>query len=223
MSRLDPAQDESFLIRDLKRRNRISPQLLVAPSAEPVSLDQVKTYLKVDYTDEDAMIAGLISRARRAVEEYTRRALLTQTWQQLMDYGPFMTEIARPPLQSVTKIEVTGFDGTVTQVDPSVYVVDTVSTPGRIILNPGQVWPVWPTMRGFASFKITYVAGYGNLALTVPEPFIQVIYELVAFWYLNREGQNVPNDIFQDLDTFRLRGPLQQSYRPWPAVYQAWF
>lgn len=169
------------------------------------------------------MISGFITRARRAVEERTRRALLTQTWAQEMDYGPFMTEIARPPLQSVTKIEVTGFNGTVTLVDPSVYVVDTISEPGRVILNPGQIWPVWPTMRGFSSFKITYNAGYGAAATAVPDPFIQVIYELVSFWYLNREGQNVPSDIFGDLDPYTLHGPLQQSYRPWPSVYQAWF
>jgi hypothetical protein len=57
-----------------------------------VSLDDLRTIrrtpiarrsegaLRVDFSDEDAMIAGYISAARELVEEETDRALVTQTW-----------------------------------------------------------------------------------------------------------------------------------------------
>lgn len=58
-----------------------SLKVTTAPESEPITLDQAKAYCRV-YTDyEDSLIGPLITNARTMVEEYTARALITQTLQ----------------------------------------------------------------------------------------------------------------------------------------------
>lgn len=46
---------------------------------EPVSLVDVKSYMKVDFNDENDLITSLITGAREAIEEFTGLALVTKT------------------------------------------------------------------------------------------------------------------------------------------------
>ena len=59
--------------------------LVSAPATEPVSLAEVKSYLRIDGTADDAVLTILIASARRSAEEYTKRAFITQTWQLTLD------------------------------------------------------------------------------------------------------------------------------------------
>ena len=42
--------------------------LLIAPAIEPVSIEEAKTFLRVETGDDDALIAALIASARIHVE-----------------------------------------------------------------------------------------------------------------------------------------------------------
>ena len=68
-------------------------------------------------------------------------------------------ELQKPPVQSVSYIKY--FDPTLTlqTLDPSVYLADLVSEPGRIYLAPGQVWPPYSNQRN--SIVARCVCGYG--------------------------------------------------------------
>lgn len=50
---------------------------------EPITVSDAKAWLRVDWTDDDTLIASLISRARAWAESVTHRALATQTIQQV--------------------------------------------------------------------------------------------------------------------------------------------
>lgn len=52
-------------------------------SAEPITISEIKSLLRIDWADDDALIASLISRARALAETVTHRALATQTIQQV--------------------------------------------------------------------------------------------------------------------------------------------
>ena len=58
------------------------------PALEPITLNEAKAHLHVTYTDEDALIAAIITAARQYVEEHTWRAILTQTWNLFLDQMP---------------------------------------------------------------------------------------------------------------------------------------
>jgi len=71
--------------------------LLIAPPIEPISLDEVKTFLRVETGDDDALIAALIAAAHLHIESQTQLALVTQSWRLVFDCWPRHGRIAVRP------------------------------------------------------------------------------------------------------------------------------
>ena len=51
-------------------------QMITPPVGEPVTLDDVKRFLKIDTTADDTLLLALIAAARETCENYTGRKLL---------------------------------------------------------------------------------------------------------------------------------------------------
>lgn len=169
-------------------QKRLTITRTVDPSAEPVSVDEAKSHLRVDITDDDTLIGTLITAARDYVEQTTRRALVTQTWQYFLDDWPGISEIVlpKPPLQSVTSVVYTDSDGNDNTWSSSEYAVDTDNEPGAVVLGYNESYPSG-TLDVVNPITVTYVAGYGAAA-AVPWIFKQAILLLVGHWYENREA-----------------------------------
>jgi hypothetical protein len=168
---------------------RRTATLQVAPTTEPVTLDELKLWARIDSNDDDALLTSLIVSARQACENYTKRSFITQTWRMTLDlagnsldkllgdgyyelpitalYGglPTVIDLPRQPVQSITSI--TTFDlGNNATVYPSInYFLNADGA--RVLLNQGAVWP--GNMRPIAACQIVYVTGYGNTAASVPQ------------------------------------------------------
>lgn len=160
-------------------------KLTSAPSVEPLSLSDAKTHCRVDTTDDDTYITALITVARKYVERRTKRALITQTWEYVMDDFPAHFDVPLPPLQSVTSITYTDTNGDSQTLASSYYTVDTYSEPARIVEAVGKDWP--STYDDVNVVKVTFVAGYGDAASDVDVDLIHAIKMLVAHWYEFRE------------------------------------
>lgn len=92
--------------------------------------------------------------------------------------------LPKPPLQSVTSIKYIDTDGAQQTLDPSLYIVDTASEPGRLTPAYGQTWP---TIREQANaVEIVFVCGYG-LAAAVPAGIKRWMQIRVDTLYNNRE------------------------------------
>lgn len=72
--------------------------LITAPVLEPISLEQLKLHLRIelDVLDEDEYLEGLIIAAREHVEDVTRRAIMTQTWEYYLQEWPDGDSIKLP-------------------------------------------------------------------------------------------------------------------------------
>ncbi|MDZ7809198.1 MAG: phage head-tail connector protein [Arhodomonas sp.] len=156
-----------------------------APAIEPVTLDQAKTHLRVDGTDQDTEITSLIAMARQRVEQETERALITQEWELTLDYWPGVIEVPLPPLQSVQSIQYLDTAGTLQTLDASLYRVDTARQPGRITPAYGQSWPSVRDVTG--TITVAFTAGYGDDATDVPGPIRQAMLLLIGTADCNRE------------------------------------
>ena len=155
------------------------------PSIEPVTVDEAKDHMRVDHESEDGYISSLIVAARLHAQMVTRRAFITQTWVYYLDTFPSEIQIYLPPLQSVSSITYVDVDGVTQTLGTSIYTVDTDSEPGLIYEAYNQSWPSIRTVE--KSITITYVAGYGTTASTVPEGIRQAMLILISHWYENRE------------------------------------
>ena len=188
--------------------------LFTAPAAEPVSVSEAKSHLRVDISDDDTLIGTLITAARVHVEQHLKRALVTQTWELVLDGFPASPEIRlpMPPLASVTSISYTDKDGGAGSVSSGDYVVDIDREPGRIVLKNGKSWPS-AVLKEAAGVRIKYVAGYGNAA-AVPQPIKQAILLLVGTLYENREDTLVA----QGVTVMRLPFGVEMLLYPYKVI-----
>jgi uncharacterized phiE125 gp8 family phage protein len=56
-----------------------------APTSEPITRDEAKSFLRVDISDDDTLIDNLIQSAREFCEEYTGRTLINTTYKLSLD------------------------------------------------------------------------------------------------------------------------------------------
>lgn len=155
-------------------------KIITPPQSEPVSLAEAKEHLRIDGTDHDNLLTSLISAARRAAEEFCRRAFITQTWKLIFDADEVIDdiEVPRPPLQSVTSIAYYDQGGAQQAFASTNYWVDTDSGPGRIYLRKGATWPT--AMRDKGSLEVQYKAGYGDAGANVPDDIRRAILRIIA-------------------------------------------
>jgi hypothetical protein len=79
-----------------------SLQIEIPATGMPVSLAEAKNFLRVDTTDDDALITILIQAATNAAETFTARSLCTKGYIQCLDSFPYftdtvMSQMAFPP------------------------------------------------------------------------------------------------------------------------------
>ena len=174
------ADDLSIAVREHPTMSSI---LLTAPAVEPLSLAEAKAFLRVEHSDDDALIAALAAGSRIHVETQTRRALITQHWRLSFDGWPEEGRIAiRPgPLQEVTAARVLDFDGNAHAIDLQSFVADRGAS--ALAFAP---WAMPQPGRLAAGIELDVTVGYGDAAADVPEPLRQAIRLLVAHWYENR-------------------------------------
>ena len=162
-------------------------KLITAPAAEPVSTSEAKSHLRVDTTADDTYIGTLITVARQNVESHLRRALISQTWEVVLDAFPAgVIRLPKPPLASVTSIKYTDDEGVEATYSSANYVVDTDTEPGRVVLKSGQTWPA-VTLAAANGVRVRYVAGYGAAGSNVPQAIRQAILLVIGSLYENRE------------------------------------
>ena len=160
-------------------------KITTAAAAQAVTTAEAKSHLRVDTSDDDTLIASLITAATTWCEDYENRAYITQTITANLDKFSSEIILPRPPLQSVTTIKYLDAAGDQQTLSSAVYDVDIIREPGRVTLAYNQTWP---TIRSIINaVEIIYKAGYGDASTNVPERARAAIKLLVGHLYENRE------------------------------------
>lgn len=138
-------------------------------------------------TSDDTYISALITTAREICEEYQGRSYITRTYELTLDAFPCdYIDLPMPPAIAISSITYTDSDGTVNTWSASEYQLDATGFVGRLSPAYGYSWPT-ATLRELAGVKITYTAGYGATAASVPGRAKHAIMMLVGELYENRE------------------------------------
>jgi len=181
-------------------------KVTTAPVNEPWTLAEVKSYLKIDDSNEDTMLSTLIKGARMVAESYLNQGLITQTVTEKLDrLGDPTIYLSVSPVLAVSSFQYANSENTTATFAATDYVVDTFSKPARLNLGYGKTWP---TLYGnINDVTITYTVGYGTESSAVPFQIRQAILLMVADTYENRQDyvKKLPTASQYLLDQYRVQ------------------
>jgi uncharacterized phiE125 gp8 family phage protein len=165
------------------------PQVTTAPTEEPISIDEAKLHLRVDFDDDDTLIADLVAAAREYVEAATSRRFVTTALR--IEGSRFDTEMWLPgaPLIAVQSVKYLDANGSQQTLSASNYDVVTNVEPGMVRRSSTGYWPTHKESP--VAVQVNYTAGYGT-ASSVPPPAKAAIKLLVGHWYAQREAAANP-------------------------------
>lgn len=149
------------------------------PASLLVSVSDLKTYLRVDHNNEDALIEALIKSSVAYCENYLNSAFIQRTLQVRYQW-PISGVIKLPIMPVISISSVKYYDAADEEQTLSIgnYTLDLIS--GNITID------IWPTdVKDASTWLVEYVAGYSTPA-DVPQNVIIAIYMLVADAYENR-------------------------------------
>lgn len=171
----------------------IDLKLVTPPTAYPVELDEAKIMLKMPSSNdqEDDFILNQIKSATSYAEEWTQRALITQTWDVMYKVMINVVHLPRPPFQKVQYIKWRDVYGLEHTVDSNVYFTVSDGEVGLIHRKWGFEYPFdVPPLY----YKVRFDAGYGSSPSSVPMPIKNAILTLVLGMY--EHGGIAPQDYF---------------------------
>jgi len=187
----------------VKRYIRVIVKVLLAACEFGVSI-----VVNSAVTAEDDDLTDLIADGRLEVENITRRALLTQTWDYFLDEFPCEDYIRLPfgNLQSVTSVAYTDTDGAVTTLtEDTDYTVETNGEQiGRIVLPYGVSWPS-TTLAPSNPVVIRFVCGWAS-SLLIPKSIKRAVKFSAENLYYHGDRQETLT---------RVINALLASYRLW--------
>lgn len=193
------------------KENRYRPfanVIVTPPTAEPVTISEMKMHLRLDDDSEDPLIADAINEARVMVENRLGASLMTTSWKLTLDDWPMSPDLHEPeasmqapytlfthaarsislprwPLVSITSVTTYDEDSASTAVVVAdTFDVDTASRPGRLALQANATWPT--ANRPTNAIEIVYVAGYGTNRRDVPGPLRRAVRNVAAFLFQHR-------------------------------------
>lgn len=152
---------------------------LTNPSAEPVSLAAMKSYLKVDHADEDALINVLIGAARRRAEHITGQMIAQRTFRvDLAAFGNGVLPLS--PVVSVSTVQYLDVNGALQTMAG----VDFFPYP----LSPQIFAPSngWPSVKGGKPNAVQVICTAGMSP--VPDDIVSWVMLRVATAFENREA-----------------------------------
>lgn len=141
----------------------MKPIRTIAPSALPVSLDDVKSHLRVFHIDDDGMLQNLIDGAVAELDGYSGtlgRAIIDQTWQQPFRGWSRDLCLPMPNARSVV-LEYTDQDGSIQQVNSSLFEVVEAHSGSVVRLLTDFTAPSLKTDI-LQPINVTFTTGYGD-------------------------------------------------------------
>jgi uncharacterized phiE125 gp8 family phage protein len=169
----------------------LAPVRTAAPAATPVSLTEAKAHCRVEGSDSDAVLTGLIAAATDHLDGWSGivgRCLVNQDWRVSFCAWP-ASRIIRLPFPDVSAATVKYFDEANDE--------QTVAS-GQVAILHDERGSFVRLADGFArprlyadrddAVQVTFTAGYGAKESAVPAPIRAAILLMVSHLFHNREA-----------------------------------
>lgn len=153
---------------------------LVTAGPSPVSLADVKTYLKNPPSADDDVIQVMIDACTEWGEKWTGREFRANQWNLFLDCFTTRIQINRDPVDTINSISHLVSSSPVT-IDSSIYYLKKATQFSEILLFEDESWPTDTDEREQA-ITIDFTTEQYRCGNTIENG----IKRHVAFWYANR-------------------------------------
>lgn len=171
---------------------------ITAPAAEAITLAEAKLACRVDSSDQDDFLDGLIKAARELIEgpDGAGIVLLASQWRMRLDWMPPEIWIPTGPIMSIDSVQYVDDGGTLQTLDAASYQWRAGHFEARIRPAYNLSWPT--VRRVFDAVRVTFTAGYAGTADSpidlelIPSPLKTAMKMLISAWNETRESGVVP-------------------------------
>ncbi|MGP8215801.1 MAG: head-tail connector protein [Bacteroidia bacterium] len=201
---------------------------VVTPPATELDITTVKNYLRIDFTDDDALLTTLIQSARERAEQYCNRSFITQTLEVYYDKIEKNFTLPRSPIQNVSTVKLIYLNevSTLTQ-NADYYVMGNQDQWITITATTYNLPPGFSPGDDLSRYHldVTYTAGYDSQwpilngvaqVSKIPMGIAEAIMKMVGAAYQVREDvvqlsermvtgyMEIPNDAKSLLNAYRV-------------------
>ncbi len=148
-----------------------------APATEPISLAEVKTYLRIEGESENGLLNSMIVAARITAERYMRASVISQKWKLLYNHTvPYSVALKYGPVTAVDSVTLVSEQGDTSTFLSSAYYLDAG--------NRNLVFRQPPASH---RVEIVYTAGLAAAAENVPATIKQGMLAHIGCMYRRDE------------------------------------
>ena len=157
----------------------------------PLTLTEVKSHLRIDFTNDDTYLTHLIKVASSFFEEMTGRSLITKTYKTYLDKFPQYNvgiKIRKSKLQSILSIQYY-LNNVLTNYTSQNYYYNDSTGFSEIFLKVNNFYPnEIDEIKN--SVVINFTAGYGANEASIPANIKQSLLMFITDCYMNRGDYN---------------------------------
>lgn len=157
----------------------IEGEVLVLP---PEAAGAAKAFLRVERSDEDGLIAGLVLAAAELCEAFIGQALLERGFTETIPASRAWQRLARSPVRAITLVEALPAVGEAQALPADSYGVD--------IDSAGDGWVRLAAPGEARRIRVGYQAGLAGAWAELPAGLRQGILRLAAHFYTNRAAES---------------------------------
>jgi len=148
-------------------------------AAMPISLAELKAFLRVTLSDEDALLAGMARGAADICEAFTGRALIDRAVDEVLDASAAWTRLGAAPVRSIEGVAALDEAGDATPLAATAYAMDVDAA--------GDGWVRILDASGAKRVRVSYRAGMAADPNGLPEALRHGILRLAAHLYARRD------------------------------------
>lgn len=153
--------------------------LVEEPQLEPLTLSEIKLYLRIDGNHEDDMLMTMLKSSRYAAEEYMNNSIVKRKLKlTFFDFMPKEVRLLKGPVTNLVSISIIDSKDNKTAIPESRY-----SLKGKHTLSCDA--PINGT-----KIEVIYEAGFSNISTDIPEIIKQGLLSQIAYVYENRGTGN---------------------------------
>lgn len=153
---------------------------IAEPGPLAVPLAELKAFLRIGNSEEDALLAGLVRSAADTCEAFTGRMLIVRDGEETIRASTAWTRLATAPVRAIVEVAALDAESMARLLDPADHAID--------IDAAGEGWVRLTGPIAETRVKVRYRAGLARDESDVPEAVRHGIVRLAAHFYTHRDA-----------------------------------